>query len=40
MGGNATLKDLEGGEMVGTPVLEDMVNDTNFRKMYNSVYWN
>jgi len=40
MGGKATLKDVEGGKMVDTPVLDNMVNDTNFRKMYNSVYWN
>lgn len=40
MGGNAILKDVEGGKMEDTLVLDNMVNDTNFRKMYNSVYWN
>lgn len=40
MGGNAILKDVEGGKMEDTLVLDNMVNDTDFRKMYNSVYWN
>jgi len=39
-GGNVMLKDMEGGKIEHTPVLDDIMNYANFCKKFNSVFWN
>jgi len=34
------LKDMEGGKIEHTPVLDDIMNYANFCKKFNSVFWN